>query len=582
MPGGWGFCGPFYKSQSQNVDDEDAMNCYCEQSQSPNAKTPIALLHTPGKTVFANLAGQAAVPCLFTLNSRTFAATGILYEILANGTVVNRGSLGGTPLTPTMMTANQTQLVILNNGALYVFVFSGAVTVANVTFGAGGTNYAPGDTGVVDGINGGSGATYTVLTVGGSGAVTSFSITPGSGYVVENSNPTSVLTGNGDGTLEIDINGVSDNYLYAVPAANFVGLISQIDFCDGYVIATIQNSHTFQQSNLEDATVWSGLNVATLSYFPDNIVSMKVNVRTIQFSSAKKSVWYYNSGAGFPVFIPIQGAFAEVGSAATFSMTQLDNSVFWLSQDERGFLIAMRTNGYGGQRVSTHAVELAWQSYGTTADAVGWTYQEYGHTFYMVYFPTANATWGYDVATGYWHRRGFWVAANGTYIADRAMSHTLNFGVHLVGDWASGAIYQLSSQFCTDFGNMIRGYRRSPTISKENKWVYFRQVEFDVEVGLGPSAADVALWTAVQGSAPLLDGDGNTRPPQVMLRWSDDAGKTWSNTYILSIGQIGNYDARCIKRMLGRARKRVWEVAWVDPVPYRFADAYLEAEPAVA
>ena len=54
-----------------------------------------------------------------------------------------------------------------------------------------------------------------------------------------------------------------------MPADNFVGAISQIDFIDGYVIATIQNSHTFQQSNLEDATVWNGLNIETLSYFPD-------------------------------------------------------------------------------------------------------------------------------------------------------------------------------------------------------------------------------------------------------------------------------------------------------------------------
>lgn len=49
MPGNWGFCGPTYISQSPNVDDEDAMNCYCEQSESPGAKVPIALLHTPGK-----------------------------------------------------------------------------------------------------------------------------------------------------------------------------------------------------------------------------------------------------------------------------------------------------------------------------------------------------------------------------------------------------------------------------------------------------------------------------------------------------------------------------------------------------
>lgn len=577
MPGNWGFCGPTYVSQSPNVDDEDAMNCYCEQSGSPNAKTPIALLHTPGRRVFCQIEGENSIPELFTVNGRTFAAASHLYEVNASGQVLaNYGSLGAAPApgTKPMMTANETQLVILNNGALFVLVFKGAITAMNVHAGAAGLGYAPGDTGVING----TGSTYTVLTVGGGGAIVSFRFTPGSGNGTAADVGTTVLTGSGDGTFKVDITAVANNVLYPVVASQFNGLISQIGFVDGYIIATIQNSHTFQVSNLEDATVWNGLNIATLSYFPDNIVSMSCYARVIKFSSAKKSLWYYNGGAGFPVFIPIQGAVFETGSCATFadSVTP-NNTAFWLSQDERGSLVAMLSNGYAGQRISTHAVEFAWQQYAVTSDAVSWSYQEYGHPFIVVDFPTAKASWGYDMLTGYWHKRGFWLAANGSYIMDRAISHTFNFGMHLVGDWASGTIYQLSSQFCTDFGNAIRGYRRSPTLAVENKWVYFPQIEFDAEVGLGVSAEDIALWTAVQGAPPLTDGDGNARPPQIMLRWSDDAGKRWSNTYSLSVGSVGEYNKRVIKRMLGRARKRIWEVSWTDPIPWRFADAYVEA-----
>lgn len=578
MPGNWGFCGPTYVSQSQNVDDEDAMNCYCEQSGSPNAKTPIALLHTPGRRIFAAIPGENAIPCIFPINGRVFAAASHLYELNASGNVIaNYGSLGAAPTRPTMMTANQTQLVILNNGALFVLTFLGAITAAGIHSGAAGSGYAPGDTGTIDG----TGSTYQVLTIGGGGSVATFRFTPGSGNVVQNNVATAVLTGSGDGTFAVDITAVADNSLYAVVASQFQGLINQIGFVDGYVIATIQNSHTFQQSNLEDATVWNGLNIATLSYFPDNIVSMSCYARVIKFSSAKKSVWYYNGGAGFPVFIPIgQGAFFEGGSCAAFAdSVTANNSAFWLSQDDRGSLVAMISNGYAGQRISTHAVELAWQSYATTADAVSWSYQEYGHTFIVVDFPAANASWCYDMLTGYWHKRGFWVAANGTYIMDRAICHAFAFGMHLVGDWASGNIYQLSSLFCTDFGNAIRGYRRSPTLSIDNKWIYFPQIEFDVEFGLGVSALDAELWEAVQGSPPLTDGDGKARAPQLMLRWSNDAGKTWSNTYYLSVGKVGNYNGRAIKRMLERARKRLWDVSWTDPIPWRFADAYVEAEP---
>ena len=475
----FGFVGPSYTAISPTIDNELSMNCYVEQSESEGAATPKALLQTPGRKVFATLP-EGAVPGGFTVNGRTFFAASNLWELDASGAQINRGSLGLAPTLVTRITANETQLVVSNNGDLFV------------------------------------------LTLG-------------------------------------------TNAFVAVNMAQFNGPVLTIDFCDGYIIAVLINSHTFQVSALEDATTWSGLDIATLSYFPDNIVSMICDHRQIQFSSAKKSLWYYNGGAGFPVFIPIQGAFAEVGSGATFSIVQADESVFWLSQDERGALVAMVANGFNGQRVSTHAIEFAWQQYPTSDDAIGWSYQENGHTFWVIYFPTANATWVYDISSQLWHQRGYWIETNGTYIADRAMCHTYNFGKHLVGDWASGNVYILSSMFLDDAGNTIRGWRRTPTTGKANKWVYFEQIEF-------------VLGTGLATPVPLFDGDGNPRAPQLMLRWSNDSGKTWSKTYFLSVGLQGEYKKRVIKRMLGRARKRVWDVTWSDPYPWYFTEAFFEAK----
>ena len=80
---------------------------------------------------------------------------------------------------------------------------------------------------------------------------------------------------------------------------------------------------------------------------------------------------------------------------------------------------------------------------------------------------------------------------------------------------------------------------------------------------------------------PLLNGDGQPRPPQVMLRWSNNGGETWSNTYFLSVHNVGEYK-RVMKRMLGRARKRVYEVSWIDPIPWRFINAYLKGGAALS
>lgn len=491
-----GFCGPSYQAQSPIIDDEIAMNCYVETSESEGAATPRALLHTPGKNLFASIAGENSAPGQFQVNGRGFVAASHLYELDAAGGVTNWGSLGASPTTPTMITANETQLVILNNGNLFVFT-------------------------------------------------------------------------------------LATNVLVAVNMAQFNGPVAQIGFSDGYVIATLQNSHTFQQSNLEDATTWSGLDIATISYFPDNVVSMVCDHRSPIFLSGKKTVTYYNSGAGFPVFIPIQGQYLETGACAAFATAQIAEQVAFLCQDERGMLVAKSLVGAAAKRISTHAVELAWQRYAranptSAQNVVSWTYQEYGHEFWNLYFPTAGGTgvgasWTYDFTEELWHQRGFWLVANGTYTADRAMSHMLFAGKHLVGDWASGAIYELSSDFLTDFGNPIRGLRRTPQTAKENKWLYFDQIEFVMETGIN--------------AIPILDQNGvqiGTRPAQIMLRWSNDGGKTWSNTYYLSLGDLGEYDKRVIKRMLGRARKRLWEVSWTDAYPIRFNDALLVANLASA
>lgn len=472
-----GFCGGTYLSQSPNIDLEEAINVYCEISpaQAQAAKTPIALLLVPGKKIFAQVP-EGSAPCLFTINGRLFLAASNLWE-LGQGNPINRGSLGSVPLGVPQICANQAQILILNNGNLFVFT-------------------------------------------------------------------------------------LATNAFVAVNMAQFNGPVAQVDFADGYGIATIQNSNTFQMSNLEDFTTWQGLNIATVSLFPDNIVSMLCDHRELWLWSGKKSTVYYNAGAGFPPFIPVQGGFLEDGGGAQNSAVRADNSIFWIAADERGGGIAKRASGYGGDRISTHAVEYAWRQYATIADAVGWTYQSIGHTFVIWYFPTANATWAYDIATGLWHKRDSFNTVTGLYSADRAMSHAYFAGKHLVGDPFSGNVYELNENFFTDNGAPIRWLRRASRYSKENKFVNFPEIEIDVDNALGPIP-------------PLKDAAGNPRSPQISLRWSNDAGKNWSNTYQLNCGQAGQTSYRARKTMCGRARRRVWEASGTDPIPWRISDAHL-------
>jgi len=68
--------------------------------------------------------------------------------------------------------------------------------------------------------------------------------------------------------------------------------------------------------------------------------------------------------------------------------------------------------------------------------------------------------------------------------------------------------------------------------------------------------------------------------PQVMLRWSDDGGHTWSREHWLPMGAEGQYFTRVIWRRLGmttKLRDRVYEVSGTDPVKIAIMGAELTA-----
>jgi hypothetical protein len=106
---------------------------------------------------------------------------------------------------------------------------------------------------------------------------------------------------------------------------------------------------------------------------------------------------------------------------------------------------------------------------------------------------------------------------------------------------------------------LMRRLRRFPHLSQEDFRIFYQRIQFDMETGVGLPGLEVV------GSAP-----------QVMLRWSDDGGMTWSSEHWVSIGRVGSYSTRAIFNRLGQGRDRVFEMAVSDPVAWRFVDAYLD------
>ena len=63
--------------------------------------------------------------------------------------------------------------------------------------------------------------------------------------------------------------------------------------------------------------------------------------------------------------------------------------------------------------------------------------------------------------------------------------------------------------------------------------------------------------------------------PQVMLRFSNDGGRTWSAEKWRPAGKQGEYGKRVRWNRLGNGRRRVFEVVVTDPIQWRIVGAYL-------
>ena len=127
------------------------------------------------------------------------------------------------------------------------------------------------------------------------------------------------------------------------------------------------------------------------------IVNQQENL--LLFCTNHMETWY---DAGTPIF-PFQridGATVERGTAAGLTAVKEDNSVFFLGDD----LIFYRLDNFIPRRVSTHAEEDSWKSYTVVSDAYTFSFTYEGHKFIVLTFPSANATWIFDIATNFWHR----------------------------------------------------------------------------------------------------------------------------------------------------------------------------------
>lgn len=402
-----------------------------------------------------------------------------------------------------------------------------------------------------------------------------------------------------DNGTQIFIAANPDGYIYnsvtqafsQITDEDFPGAVT-VGYLDGYFVFNEPNSQRVWVTQLLDGLSIDPLDFASAEGSPDGLVSLIIDHREAWlFGTNSVEVWYNSGEADFPL-TRIQGAYNEIGCIAPYSVAKMDNSVFWLGADARGRGIVYRANGYQGVRISTHAVEYAIQQYDDLSDAVGYTYQQDGHTFYVLNFTNADTTWVFDAATGSWHERA--ALENGLFTRHRGNCQANFANAPTIGDFENGKIYQFKLDVYDDAGatqKWLRSWRALPTGQNNLKRTAHHTLQIDIETGVGLSgyaftdtqylcteALDF-LDTELEQDI-ILDVDGTVgADPQLMLRWSDDGGHTWNGYRQASMGRIGQFGYRTLFRRLGmtmKLRDRVYEISGTDPVKVAIMGAELE------
>ena len=331
---------------------------------------------------------------------------------------------------------------------------------------------------------------------------------------------------------------------------------SDLTFQDGYFIITEKDTAKFWISGVNNGLTWDSLDNKAVESSPDNLVGLKSDSSNLWlFGTKTTEIFQLTGNATFP-FQRIQGAIIEIGCAAQNTIEEIDNAVFWLGTDENGDAIVWKSNGYSAQRVSTQAIERKIAESDNFNESYAWVYHERGHAFYLLQVKGLKTTLCLDVTNGVWHERIHRNTLTNDEEQHLGICHVFFNKKHLIGDRVNNKIYQMSLDFYSDDGDPIVRKRVSPHYDAEKSLLSHAKFELDMEVGVG-----------------LNSGQGVD--PKVMLRYSDDGGKTWSSELIKSLGAMGKYFTRVRWQKLGKSRDRLYEVTISDPVFVQINEAII-------
>lgn len=327
--------------------------------------------------------------------------------------------------------------------------------------------------------------------------------------------------------------------------------VSSFTMVDNYGVLAQKDTGTFWLTELVDFSQVDGLDFASAEGFPDNLVRVFADHRTLWLFGTKSIELWYDSGNADLPFDRLAGGFIERGLAGPMAVCKGALNIYWLGDDKQIYM----AQGIRPTRISTFAVEEALRGYPTVTDCIAFAYSQGGHDFMVFKFPGAGATWVYDASTKLWHER-----ESQQYTAFRWSCTVAAYEKVLAGDALTNELFEVDLDTYTEDGIAIVRIADTAPIYNNGHQLTIDALQLEFQTGVG-----------------LNTGQGSD--PQVVVQISRDGGQTFEDERWFALGAIGEYRTRVVTRQWGSVREAMFRVKVSDPVKVAALGARIEARP---
>jgi hypothetical protein len=263
---------------------------------------------------------------------------------------------------------------------------------------------------------------------------------------------TKVLTVDSSTQVTVDANatatttGVSLTFETGFPLERVPG----IAYLDGYINVMTPDA-TIWSSDANEPDSWAlDSNIVAQIEADQGVYLSKQLVYVLAFKKYSIEIFYDAGNATGSPLSPVQGAKVSIGCRHPNTVSQMEGTVFWVSQARDGGTAVYLMDNVKSSQISTPSIERLLQQADYTT-VYSWCARVAGHRYYCVTLAASNLSLVYDMTSQQWYQ---WTDNNGNYLPFVSASYTGD-NQAIFQHATNGKMYQLEITNTTDEGATI-------------------------------------------------------------------------------------------------------------------------------